>query len=196
MKAFMLVLLIGLQIAAAPKVTVPSYPPMAFHGGTVVAEIELWGKPENRVAILHAEEPFAKVVRDALSQWRFPAGLKNTHAVVVINFRDSVMPLSRSIECPQSKHHLAVPNLIVDPLYPDSPLRIIWGGVVVRLTVSETGNVKHVETIQRIDEFSQCVTEAVMQWKFRPALDESGEPTESEAYAVCVYRPQLNPNNY
>ncbi|HTY64204.1 MAG TPA: hypothetical protein VMG30_18280 [Acidobacteriota bacterium] len=30
--------------------------------------------------------------------------------------------------------------------------------------------------------------EAVKKWKFAPAMDESGKPIESEAFAICVYR--------
>ncbi len=45
------------------------------------------------------------------------------------------------------------------------------------------------EIMQGIDDFDSAVIEAVSQWKFVPAQDESGKAIASDAYAICVYRP-------
>ncbi len=186
MNASPIALLFLLQLTANPKVAAPPYPPLAFRGGTVVAVIE--GKAKGAISILHAEEPFVDPVREALKQWQFSGEDKNRDALVVVNFRDFIVPLTRSVDCPQTKRHLPVPTSVTDPVYPENIIRL-EGSVVVRMTVSATGNVKSVSVIRGVPEFNQCVIAAVQQWKFKPARDRMNKAMESEAYAVCVWRP-------
>jgi hypothetical protein len=193
MNALSIALLLMLQTVANLKISIPSYPLMAFHGGTVVAVIE--GKLKSGVSILHAEEPFLEPVQEALKQWSFAGKDSNRDVLVVVNFRDFVVPLSRVIDCPQPKRHLPVPAWVTDPVYPENPL-LLEGAVVVRMKISAAGSVQKVDVIKGIGGFNPCVTEAVTQWKFKPARDRYGRAMESEAFAVCVWRPLQNRSGY
>jgi TonB family protein len=199
MKALSLALLLGLQ-TTSPQITVPPYP-NAFRGGEVVAVIEQ-KRNHLQVTIVHTEEPFEEPVREALEQWRLPSGRDN--AVVVVNFRDwldmestengvKLNPASHKIQCPKSKLPLPMPALIVDPLYPELITLMVSISVVVRLDISQAGTVKDVDVLQGKDELNQVVIEAVRKWTFTPARDELDNPIESEAYAICVYRPAPSP---
>jgi TonB family protein len=205
MKTLFLALLLALQ-ATTPKVAVPPYPANAFRGGNIVAVITP-KDDSTRPLIVHAEEPFVEPVVNALAQWRLPSKRDERNAaVVVVNFRDwsdiehsengiKQNPASHSIQCDQSKfRYLPMPTVILDPFYPDATLTVT-GSVVVHLKVSSSGTVKGVDVIQGIESFNKVVLEAVKQWRFSPARKD-GVPIESEAYAICVYRPLQNPTNF
>ena len=206
-------ILIAWQLAGHLTPVAPPYPPNAFHGGNIVAVIQPSKSSDNDLVILHAEPPFVDVVQTALKQWRFPSDQRNQNALVVVNFRDwdigsvrtenggiEFISHSQHLEWARSNHLMPLPILIVDPLYPDvNPEKLYFvpdGAVILRLGIDASGNVSNIEMIQRIqEEFDQAALKAVGQWKFVPAQDESGKAIESNAYAVCVYRPLALPNN-
>ncbi len=188
MNAFFLTLLLWSQVVGPPGIADPPYPADAFRGGTLVALVEFHPESENRISLLHSEAPFEKPVREALSQWQFHSGSTSKSAIIVFNFRDFIVPMSRSIACSQPDWSLPVPNFVVDPIYPETTLRFA-GAVTARLGISVQGKVQAVEIMKGIDEFNQSVTDALLQWKFKPALNKLGKPIDSEAYAVCIYRP-------
>jgi len=199
-------LLIAWQAASRLIPVAPLYPPLAFHGGNIVAIIEPARNADNKVSILHAEAPFVDVVQTALTQWRFPGNLRNQRTLVVVNFRDSdlgyawteeggtkFIPHSQHLEWGKSSPLIPVPTLIVDPLYPDvfpNSMRVaLQGSVILHLRIDGAGHVHNLEIIQGIEnDFDQAAVEAVKQWKFAPARNEAGKAIDSEAYAVCVYR--------
>lgn len=194
-----LVILMALQADTTTRIVLPSYPSNAFRGGNVVAVLEQ-KRNGTQIAFLHSEEPFAEPVRQALSQWRLWTGdRKLRDAIVIANFRDwfdvensengiKLNPGAHRIQCSPSKPGLPVPSLIVDPDYPELAM-IVTASIAVRLKVSRTGTVTAAEILQGEEEFNGPVMEAVKKWKFSPARDEQNNPIESEAYAICVYRP-------
>jgi TonB family protein len=205
--------LIAWQLATRLSVVAPLYPPNAFHGGNIVAVIQPSKSSDNKVTILHAEPPFVDVVQTALTQWRFPRDQRNQNALVVVNFRDwdtesvwteyrvTFIPHSEQIDWAKSNGLMPVPKLIIDPLYPDvypSKVYVVPGGaVILHLEIDSTGTVKNAQILQGIlDEFNQAALEAVLKWRFAPAQDESGKAVDSEAYAVCVYRPLATTNPF
>jgi TonB family protein len=202
-----LLLLMTWQMASGLTVVDPPYPSNALHGSNVVAVIDPSRKSENHVEIIHGEEPFINVVREALQQWRLP---RNRSALVVVNFRDWDIDIVRfgydEIEySPHSErigwaspHSLPLPAVIVDPLYPDvyapETSSVLPGAFVLRLEIDSAGTVRDAQVLKSevtegIDDFQSAAIEAVSQWRFAPARDESGKAIASEAYAICVYRP-------
>jgi TonB family protein len=206
--------LIAWQLATRLSVVAPLYPPNAFHGGNLVAVIQPSKSSDNKVTMLHAEPPFVDVVQTALTQWRFPRDQNDRRSLVVINFRDwdigpvgagiggiEFKPHSEQIDWAKSNGLMPVPKLIIDPLYPDVYSNKVYavpgGAVILHLEIDSTGTVKNAQILQGIlDEFNQAALEAVQKWRFAPAQDESGKAVDSEAYAVCVYRPLATTNPF
>jgi len=206
--------LIAWQPASHLIAVAPLYPSKAFHGGNIVAVIQPSKSSDNRVTVLHAEPPFVDVVQTALTQWRFPRDQTDRRSLVVINFRDwdigsvwtgnggiEFIPHSEQIDWAKSNGLMPIPKLIIDPLYPDAypnKLYFVFGGaVILHLKIDFTGTVKNPQILQGIlDEFNQAAIEAVQKWRFAPAQDESGKAVDSEAYAVCVYRPLPLPRRF
>ncbi len=205
-------LLIAWQLASRLVAVAPPYPPLAFHGGNIVAVIDPSKNAENKVVILHSEPPFADVVQTALKEWQFPSDQNDRKSLVVINFRDwaigsvwtenggtEFMPHSEQIDWAKSNALMPLPKLIIDPLYPDVYLDKFYvvpgGAVVLHLKIDSTGTVKNARILQGIlEEFNQAAFDAVQKWRFAPAQDESGKAIDSDAYAVCVYRPLALPS--
>jgi TonB family protein len=135
---------------------------------------------------------FVDAVKTALKQWQLP-GIKK--ALVVVTFRDWVMfPILPSvpIQWGQLKHTLPLPTSVTWPAYPEpNPNKhfAMPAAVILHLQIDEGGHVSALRVLRGAKEASKAAIEAVKQWKFSPAQDESGKPTGSGAYAVCVYRP-------
>jgi outer membrane biosynthesis protein TonB len=67
------------------------------------------------------------------------------------------------------------------------------GAVILHLEIDPPETVKNACIFQGIlDEFNQAAIEAAHKWRFKPAQHESGKACDSQAYAVCVYRPLPN----
>jgi TonB family protein len=202
-----LLFFVGWQMSSGLTVVDPPYPLSALHGGNVVAVIEPSRESENHVDIIHGEEPFVKVVREALQQWRLPG---NRVALVVVNFRDldigivrfgydeiEYIPRSEQIGW-TSPHSMPLPAFIVDPIYPDvyapKSSGVLPGAFVLHMEIDSTGTVRDAQVLkskvtQGIDDFQSAAIEAISQWRFEPSQDESGKAIASDAYAICVYRP-------
>jgi hypothetical protein len=75
----------------------------------------------------------------------------------------------------------------VDPLYGES--LTVTGASVLHLAVSAKGSVEKVDVIRELGDLTASTVEAVKKWKLLAAVDKAGNPVESDAFAVCVYRP-------
>lgn len=193
MCGLLIALLLGIQATSASELAVPQYPYFAYRGGNIVAVVQA-GKALSKVSMLHSEEPFADSVREALNQWR-----EDKDTLVVVNFNSGpdmepvengirLSPAVRRVDCPQKNPRLPVPKLIVDPDFPGPPNIDVFGSIVVKLKISESGKVKNAEIVQGTEEYNPAVVAAVRKWEFVPARNIANVPVESEAFGICVYR--------
>jgi len=67
----------------------------------------------------------------------------------------------------------------VAPVYPDLAMRLQISGVVkLRATIAPNGSVKSIEPVGGNPVLLQAAQEAVTNWKYAPALDETRELIE------------------
>jgi hypothetical protein len=64
--------------------------------------------------------------------------------------------------------------------------------VPVRIIIGTDGSVEHIHFISAFPDQAKAITDAVMQWKFRPHL-QNGEPTRVETGLMFGFKPQRNP---
>jgi len=204
MNTFAVWLLLAGELLKGPNLATPVYPPLAFHGGNIVAVIDPGKREDDRVTILHSEPPYVEIVQSALKRWRFTTS--ESH-LVIVNFRDwdiryrgageggiEFVAPQQAIQWSSEDRSLPLPSLIVDPLYPDvypDKLFVIAdGSIVLHLVIDCEGHVSRCKLIRGVrEDFDQAAIEAVRQWLFLPALSRDGTAVQSEAYAVYVYRP-------
>lgn len=76
---------------------------------------------------------------------------------------DAPGPVTEDVTPPERIHY-------VQPTYPETARKNgIEGEVVLDLVVGKTGDVESVEVSESDPAFDEAATEAVRQWKFRPA---------------------------
>ena len=174
------------------SITDPAYPPDAFTGGTVVAQLQFSPGPV-KVKLLSGEEPFASSVETALSKWRFQRDPEPASVVVIVNFRQPTLMSAgdSSVTVPGSPINpsLPYPKVVAEPPYP--PNSLSEGSVVLELTVSAEGAVSRVEVTRGVGGLTQAGIDAVKRWRFLPAKDSAGRNVPSQAYAVLVFRRPL-----
>lgn len=78
-------------------------------------------------------------------------------------------------------------NLInrVDP----APTEHRFNPVPVRIIIGKDGSVEHVHFLSAFPDQAKAITDAVMQWKFKPYL-ENGQPVEVETGVMFGYAPR------
>jgi len=191
MKSLLIAVLLGCSFQGdGLRVTEPSYPDNAFQGGTVVAALEVRGGRVSRVQILKGDPPFVDATRTALSQWRFPRKRGDRPALVIVNFRSpnlySFGTSERKILVDGTPDSLPQPTSVVEPVYPpNSPGP---GSVVLQMKLGDSGSPSEVKTVKGAGVLAQACDDAVRKWKLTPARNSSGEPSEPDAFAVCVFR--------
>jgi hypothetical protein len=165
------------------------FPPNAFSGGTVVAELHLTDGDVDEVDILSGGEPFVSACKSAISQWHLQ-GEKDNDLLVVVHFRQPNLYYLNSAEeeigCTQAKGRLPCPNHIVGPAYPAQSLA--QGSVVLKARISAGGDVSAVQVVKSMGALTDPSADALRKWKFAPVEDDHGIAKPSSAYAVFVYR--------
>ena len=64
---------------------------------------------------------------------------------------------------------------LVDPVFPEHR----FNSVPVRIIIDKEGNVKHIHVLSAFPDQAKAITDALLQWKFKPYLRD-GEPCELE----------------
>ena len=77
-----------------------------------------------------------------------------------------------------------------DIQYP--PKSIAIGTVVLEVTVSRTGDVEDVRPVREIQSLTEVATEAVKNWRFKPALLD-GRPVRSRTAVAVTFNPAALP---
>ncbi len=81
----------------------------------------------------------------------------------------------------------------VDPVYPPLARQArIQGTVILKINVSKTGDVEHVEIVSGHPLLAPAAIEAVKQWKYKPFL-LNGEPAEVETQVQVNFTLAENP---
>ena len=156
-------------------------------------EIDADGTPKN--PRFETSEPFAQAllpaVEKSLAQWQFaPAREAGQPVPGKVSFdllfqtahdfdklvNKSMSPASSASETPK-----VMPKVIrqTKPEYP-SAMRGISGSVTLQFIVDPNGNVKDLTLISSSNRgFEQASINAVLKWKFKPALDKNGKPMKA-----------------
>jgi hypothetical protein len=76
----------------------------------------------------------------------------------------------------------------VDPVLPDRRL----SAIPVRIIIDRHGRVRHVHVLRAFPEQAAKITDALMQWRFKPYM-RNGESTEVETGIVFGAQPGRQP---
>lgn len=73
------------------------------------------------------------------------------------------------------------------------PLAASGGDVMLSVAVSSAGAVSHVDVLRSTPPFTDAVVEAVLSWRFSPALDPARKPMDTRVLVdVVIGAPSLN----
>jgi TonB family protein len=87
-----------------------------------------------------------------------------------------------------------VPVGILSFAYPDYPVNsVVWGSVLVQVTVDSAGEVKDVKLLHGMANFNSFALEAVKKWRFR-AGTLRGKPVTSEIVIAFIFQPPHSSN--
>jgi periplasmic protein TonB len=76
----------------------------------------------------------------------------------------------------------------VSPTYPVNALRMgIEGKVELLATISDTGEISHVQVISGDKQLTKAAADAVKQWKYKPYL-LNGEPVEIQTQITVNFK--------
>jgi TonB family protein len=96
-----------------------------------------------------------------------------------------VLPPDRS---ESSAHGNYVPVGVLSFAYPEYPANsVAWGSVVVQLTVDDSGAVKDVDFLHRMEGFNSLVSDALKEWRFQAATF-NGKPFTSKTVIAFVFQ--------
>ena len=173
----------------------PVQPPQVPGGGQVLLELAVG--EDGKVLkghTLRSTPPFTELLVDAVRLWRFqPAeerGKEVESAVLVAGlFRPPTLTGPDPREAPEDVNPpsklIPMPYAMARPDYPSSA--VADGVVLVEIIVERDGTVEAARVLRSSAAFDNAATEAVLQWKFRPARRD-GQPVPSLAYVVFGFR--------
>jgi TonB family protein len=96
-----------------------------------------------------------------------------------------VLPPDRS---ESAAHGNYVPVGVLSFAYPEYPANsVAWGSVVVQLTVDDSGAVKDVDFLHRMDGFNSLVSDTLRKWRFQAAT-LNGKPITSKTAIAFVFQ--------
>jgi TonB family protein len=103
-----------------------------------------------------------------------------TTPVNVLPFEDFIRPLPvRAVKSTGPRTSWEVPPKLVRQVLPDYPelarLAELEGTVMLRIVIDESGDVVDARAVQSVPGLDEAAIEAVLQWKYEPAL-QSGIP--------------------
>ncbi len=167
----------------------PAFPPNAFLGGTVIAQVHFTAGDVDEIKFLYGEEPFVDSCRAALEKWQAEPS-ENGDELVILHFRQPYLyelgDPREPIDVEVSEQSLPFPLVIVHPSYPPNALG--EGSVALRAEISDKGKVSQVQVIEGMGVLTDASLQAIRRWEFTPAKDKDGEARASHAYAIFVYR--------
>ena len=87
-----------------------------------------------------------------------------------------------------SKDYASSENVIekIDPVFTERR----FNPVPVRVTIDKEGKVKHVHFLSAFPDQAKAITDALLQWRFRPFLQD-GKPVEVETGMLFGRAPRL-----
>ena len=146
----------------------------------------------------------------SVRSWKFQAassGNKSTPTRMTVSFLYRPADLSYAAAAPPkdfspvlpphrpefSKHSDFVPAGVLSFAYPEYPVNsVMWGSVVVQLTVGESGDVKNVEFLHKMAGFDDLATAALKKWRFQPATLNGKSITSRTVIAFVFQAPYSN----
>ena len=178
----------------------PVQPPQVAGGGEVLLELTVGN--DGKVVkghTLRSTPPFTELLVDAVRLWKFHPAEDRGHevesAVLVVGlFRPPTLmgpaagEPSKDVTPPSSL--IPMPYTTVPPDYP--PGALADGVVLVEIIVERDGTVDAARVLRSSAAFDRAATDAVLQWKFRPARRD-GKPVPSFAYVVFGFRQPVTP---
>jgi outer membrane biosynthesis protein TonB len=179
---------------------VPPSPTVAG-GGEVLFEllIDRNGTP-SRAVLLRSTPPYTQLMLDAIMRWQFEPALATNQkgeetavdAPVLVAAVYRPPTLGHGPTVGESPTHLTVasgdvvyPADLVPPLYP--PKAIGAGAVLFEVSLDEAGVISDARAIATDPAFESAARDALLQWKFRPALVR-GRPAAASAYVLFGFR--------
>jgi hypothetical protein len=101
-----------------------------------------------------------------------------------------VLPPARSGSSTRGNY---VPVGVLSFAYPEYPVNsVAWGSVVVQLTVNDSGAVKDVDFLHRMDGFSSLVSDTLKKWRFQAATFNGKPITSKTVVAFAFQTPSSN----
>jgi TonB family protein len=162
-----------------------------------VASIDVGVDERGRVTdvkVVQDLAPFTDVLRQSAKGWTFRAARENGRAVatrvlVAGLFRPAMLlfpaPNALPSPPPDAESAIPLPTSVEVPPYPPNAVGSV--GVLVEVTVSESGGVSGVRIVGETSGFDDAALSAARSWSFRPA-SRGGSRVEAQAYLLFVFR--------
>ncbi len=180
---------------------IPVQPPQVPGGGQVLLELTVGN--DGKVLkghTLRSTPPFTELLVDAVRLWKFqPAEDRGDEVesgvLVAALFRPPTLVSPAAGEPTKDvtppSNSIPMPYTMVQPDYP--PGAVADGVVLVETIVERDGTVEAARVLRSAAAFDQAATDAVLQWKFRPARRD-GQPVPSFAYIIFGFRQPVTPS--
>lgn len=181
--------------------TVPAQPRQVLGGGQVLIEVTVSrGGQVSQLANLRTTPPFTDLVLDVVRGWTFrPAeqaqedgtvDAVESKVLVAAMFRPPTLlntpgvgEVPRDVGSPSEE--VPFPTAIAEPFYPPGALgeRV----VLLEVEVRADGTVRGLRVVRSGAGFDQTATDALAQWRFRPAR-RNGEAIAAFAYVIFGFQ--------
>jgi TonB family protein len=186
----------------------PAPPALTVAGGgeVLIEAIVARSGTVTRPTLLRSAPPYAQFVLDAIAQWRFlpartsSAGTPETPVdapvLIAAVYRPPAMFLGATVgEVPKDLAtptvEVVFPSCLISPVYPPNAANsIIVSTVLFEVSLDETGRIQEARAIVTDPAFESAALDALMQWRFHPALFR-GRPARATAYVLFGFRPPV-----
>jgi TonB family protein len=213
-----LVLAVSVDLAAQQPATfipprilnaaLPASPALTVAGGGEVLIEAIVGRSGTvtRPTLLRSTPPYAQLMLDAIARWRFlpartwsagtPEMPVDASVLIAAVYRPPAMFLAATVgEVPKDLAtptvEVVFPSSLTSPGYPPNAANSITASTVLfEVSLDETGRIREARAIAADPGFERAALDALMQWRFRPALFR-GRPAMATAYVLFGFRPPV-----
>ena len=194
----------GNRPASIISVTDAYLPYQVVLDGFVILDISLDSR--GTVTAIHVLRDPGSMVPAAISSvrtWTFEPAIEDNKArpsemTVVFVYRPADYGGAKAVltpfapVVPHLENDTQTPVGIVSVAYPEYPVNsVVWGSVVIQLTVDATGSMTRREVLRPMLPFTQFALDALKKWRFQPAMLR-GKPTETNIAVAFVFQSPSN----
>lgn len=181
-------------------------PPHVIAGGEVLIEATIdRSGTVTRPVLLRSTPPYSQLMLDAVVRWRFvPARAPNPEGkdapvdvpvLFAAVYRPPTFINAPTIGEPPKDLALAsrevpAPSALILPVYPPRALHAATVALLFEATIDQTGAITDIRAVASDPAFESVARDALMQWKFRPAMFRA-RLVPANVYVIFGFNPPV-----